>query len=123
MILIAEDHLDSRDALKTLLEALGHRVLTATNGRQAVERALEEHPALVLMDVMMPEMDGLEATRALRREPAMEDVPIVALTALDGARERVREAGCDDYVSKPIDLPVFLRKLEEWLSVGRRPSG
>ena len=122
MILIAEDHLDSRDALKTLLEALGHRVVIAVNGKQAVERALEEHPALVLMDVMMPEMDGLEATRALRREPSMQDVPIVALTALEGARERVREAGCDDYMAKPIDLQAFIRKLEEWLSVGRHPQ-
>ena len=122
MILIAEDHLDSRDALKTLLEALGHRVVIAVNGKQAVERALEEHPALVLMDVMMPEMDGLEATRALRREPSMQDEPIVSLTALEGARERVREAGCDDYMAKPIDLQAFIRKLEEWLSVGRHPQ-
>lgn len=122
VILVAEDHLDSRDALQTLLEAVGYHVVVATDGRQAVARALEKHPALILMDMMMPEMDGLDATRALRRQAEMQDVPIVALTALDGVRERVLEAGCDDYITKPIDLPSFLKKLEEWLAVGRRTS-
>ena len=119
VILVAEDHLDSRDALKTLLEAVGYEVVVAVNGLQAVTNALDMHPALILMDVMMPEMDGLAATRALRKEAAMRDVPIVALTALEGIRERVLEAGCDDYVMKPIDLPAFLRKLESWLASGR----
>ena len=119
---MAEDHLDSRDALKTLLEAVGYRVEVATDGRQAVTKAVEKHPALILMDMMMPEMDGFEATRMLRRRADMKDVPIVALTALDGARENVLAAGCDDYVTKPIDMPAFLEKLERWLSTGRRHS-
>ena len=123
MILVAEDHPDSRDALQTLLEALGHRVVVAADGREAVARALEEHPALILMDVMMPEMDGLEATRALRQEATMGAVPIIAVTALEGARERALEAGCDDYVTKPIELASFLKKLEGWLAVGRRRAG
>ncbi|HEX6926823.1 MAG TPA: response regulator [Longimicrobiaceae bacterium] len=122
VILVAEDHLDSRDALKTLLEAVGYRVEVATDGRQAVTKAVEKHPALILMDMMMPEMDGFEATRMLRRRADMKDVPIVALTALDGARENVLAAGCDDYVTKPIDMPAFLEKLERWLSTGRRHS-
>lgn len=122
VILVAEDHLDSRDALKTLLEALGYEVVVANDGRQAVARALDLHPSLILMDVMMPDMDGLDATRALRKEAEMGDVPILALTALEGARERVLEAGCDDYVTKPIDLPAFLKKLERWLAVGRQPT-
>ena len=119
MILVAEDHLDSRDALKTLLEAVGYDVVVATDGRQAVARALEKHPALILMDMMMPEMDGLAATRTLRQQAEMREVPILALTALDGVRERVLAAGCDDYITKPIDLPVFLKKLEQWLAAGR----
>jgi CheY-like chemotaxis protein len=123
VILVAEDHPDSRDALQTLLEAIGHRVVVAVDGRQAVARALEERPALILMDVMMPEMDGLEATRALRTDPTMGAVPIIALTALEGARERALEAGCDDYVTKPIELASFLKKLEGWLTVGRRRAG
>ena len=116
---MAEDHLDSRDALKTLLEAVGYDVVVATDGRQAVARALEKHPALILMDMMMPEMDGLAATRTLRQQAEMREVPILALTALDGVRERVLAAGCDDYITKPIDLPVFLKKLEQWLAAGR----
>jgi CheY-like chemotaxis protein len=120
VILVAEDHLDSRDALKTLLEAMGYEVAVAVDGRQAVARALDLHPSLILMDVMMPDMDGLDATRALRKEAEMRNVPIVALTALEGVRERVLEAGCDDYVTKPIDLPAFLLKLERWLTVGRQ---
>jgi two-component system, cell cycle response regulator DivK len=120
MILVAEDHLDSRDALQTLLEAVGYAVVVATDGRQAVARALENHPALILMDMMMPEMDGLDATRTLRKSPEMQDVPILALTALEGVRERVLAAGCDDYITKPIDLPSFLKKLEQWLEAGRQ---
>jgi CheY-like chemotaxis protein len=119
VILVAEDHLDSRDALKTLLEAVGYDVVVATDGRQAVARALEKHPALILMDMMMPEMDGLAATRTLRQQAEMRDVPILALTALEGVRDRVMAAGCDDYITKPIDLPSFLKKLEQWLAAGR----
>lgn len=120
MILVAEDHLDSRDALKTLLEAVGYAVVVAGDGRQAVELAMQDHPALILMDMMMPEMDGLAATRTLRQRSEMRDVPILALTALDGVRENVLAAGCDDYITKPIDLPAFLKKLEQWLAGGRR---
>jgi CheY-like chemotaxis protein len=119
VILVAEDHPDSRDALRTLLEAMGHRVLIAVDGREAVARARAEHPSLILMDVMMPEMDGLQATRELRRDPTMGGVPIIALTALEGAREKALDAGCDDYIAKPIDLPAFLKKLEGWISAGR----
>lgn len=123
VILVAEDHLDSRDALKTLLEAVGYQVVLANDGRQAVDQALERHPSLILMDMMMPEMDGLDATRALRQRADMQDVPILALTALEGVRETVLEAGCDDYITKPIDLPAFLKKLEQWLAEGRHPDG
>ncbi len=118
-ILIAEDHEDSREALRTLLDAFGYRVETATNGREAVDLALARHPDLILMDVMMPEMDGFEATRRLRQSEEFRQVPIVALTAMEGARERVLEAGCDDYVAKPIDVRTFLGRVEGWLRNGR----
>lgn len=117
-VLIAEDHEDSRDALGTLLDAFGFRVLVATNGREAVETALAEQPDLVLMDMMMPEVDGFEATRTLRAAPEFRQVPIIALTAMEGARERVMEAGCDDFVSKPIDVRSFLEKVRGWLAAG-----
>jgi CheY-like chemotaxis protein len=118
-ILIAEDHEDSREALRTLLDAFGYRVETANNGREAVEAALAQQPDLILMDVMMPELDGFEATRRLREHTGFRQVPIVALTAMEGARERVMAAGCDDYVAKPIDVRSFLGRVEGWLREGR----
>lgn len=114
-VLIAEDHEDSRDALRTLLEAFGYTVRIAANGFEAVADARAHHPDLILMDMMMPGMDGLEATRTLRADPEFPRIPIVAVTAMEGARERVLEAGCDDWVAKPIDIRAFLARLPVWL--------
>ena len=119
IILIAEDHEDSREALRTLLDAFGYRVELATNGREAVEVALSRQPDLVLMDVMMPEVDGFQATQTLRSARGFRQVPILALTAMEGARERVLEAGCNDYIAKPIDVRSFLGKVESWVQAGR----
>jgi CheY-like chemotaxis protein len=118
-ILVAEDHPDSRDALRTLLEACGYRVTVAADGEEAIQRAMEAAPDLILMDLMMPGVDGLEAARRLRGRSEFSETPIVALTAMEGGRERALHAGFDDFVSKPIDLQAFLRKLERWLA----PSG
>ncbi len=114
LVLIAEDHEDSRDALRTLLDAFGYRVVEASNGRQAVERALAERPDLILMDMMMPHVDGFQATREIRAVEGLRGVPIVALTAMEGARERVLQAGCDDMVPKPLDVRAFLDKVRVW---------
>lgn len=95
-ILIAEDHLDSRDALRALLEAFGYHVLEAANGRQAVEIALMHDPDLILMDIMMPELDGFEATRQLRRHEATHTTPIIAVTAMEGAHQLAIQAGAND---------------------------
>ena len=122
-IVIAEDNADSRDALQALLDAHGYEVRVATDGREAVQRAHEARPDLVLMDIMMPGMDGLEATRVLRGEEAFDRVPIVALTAMEGGRERALEAGCDDYINKPIDVTVFFRKVRWWIDHGRGARG
>lgn len=122
-ILIAEDHEDSRDALRALLEAAGYRVALAQNGREAVDRALALHPDLVIMDIMMPVMDGLEATRELRAAPGFERVPIIALTALEGGRERALAAGCDHFVSKPLNVRSFFGTVEEWLRKRRESEG
>lgn len=118
IILVAEDHPDSRDALKTLLEAMGYGVRLAADGREAVSEALAAQPDLILMDIMMPEVDGLEATQQLRKAEGFRQVPIVALTAMEGARDRALAAGCDDYVTKPIDLPAFFSKIQHWLIAG-----
>lgn len=121
-VLIAEDHEDSRDALRTLLEAFGYRVHVATNGREAIERALATQPDLILMDIMMPEVDGFQATRTLRATPGFRQVPIVAVTAMEGARDQVMAAGCDDMVTKPLDVRVFLERVRVWTGAGRNAS-
>lgn len=116
-MLIAEDHEDSRDALQTLLEAYGYAVHVATNGREAVARAIATRPQIIIMDIMMPIMDGMDATRELRATPGFEATPIIAMTAMEGARYPVLVAGCSDYVPKPIDVRSFLEKLRQWTGV------
>ena len=115
-ILIAEDHLDSREALGALLEAFGFRVIAAVNGAQAVELARERRPDLILMDIMMPELDGFEATRQLRGIPETCKIPIITLTAMDGARSLALDAGANDFLTKPINSGVLLKKVRSWLS-------
>jgi len=119
VVLIAEDHEDSRDALRTLLDAFGFRVIEAGNGREAVERALVELPDVILMDMMMPYMDGFQATREIRAAESGRRVPILAITAMEGARQRVLEAGCDDLVPKPLDVRAFLDQIRGWVRRGR----
>ena len=114
-ILVAEDHLDSRDALRALLEAFGYHVLEAANGRQAVDVALALLPDLILMDIMMPELDGFEATRELRRHPSTAGTPIIAVTAMEGAHQLALQAGANDYVRKPVDIRGLVAKVHNWL--------
>jgi len=115
-ILIAEDHPDSREALGALLEAFGFEVLLAVNGLEAVDIAHRDHPDLILMDVMMPALDGLEATRQIRASPETRDIPIITLTALDQAREKALDAGANDFLAKPINSRVLFSKLKSWLA-------
>jgi CheY-like chemotaxis protein len=114
-ILVAEDHLDSRDALRALLEAFGYRVLVAVDGRQAVDIAISQTPDLVLMDIMMPEMDGFEATRALRGDARTANMPIIAVTAMEGAQQLALQAGADDFVRKPVDIRGLVAKVHRFL--------
>ena len=114
-ILVAEDHLDSRDAMRALLEAFGYRVLVAVDGREAVDLAIREGPDLVLMDIMMPEMDGFEATRALRGDARTANMPIIAVTAMEGAQQLALQAGADDFVRKPVDIRGLVAKVHRFL--------
>jgi CheY-like chemotaxis protein len=114
-ILIAEDHLDSQDALRILLEAASYQVLVASDGRAAIDTALEEVPDLILMDIMMPELDGIEVTRRLRRNQATMSIPIIAVTAMEGGQRLALEAGADDFMPKPIDARMLLRKINGFL--------
>jgi two-component system cell cycle response regulator DivK len=116
-ILVVEDSDDIRMLMKMLLEMKGHRVVEATNGRQAIERALKEQPQLILMDLSMPVMDGWEATRQLRLLDQFREVPIVGLSAHchDEPRAVAIRAGCNDCISKPVDDQVLDRILSEFL--------
>lgn len=114
-ILIAEDHQDSQDALRLLLEAASYQVMVAADGRRALDLALAELPDLILMDIMMPELDGLEVTRRLRQEDATAAIPIIALTAMEGGKELALDAGASEFMAKPIDIRLLLQKISDLL--------
>ena len=123
-ILLVEDNLINQKVASRMLEKNGHRVVTANNGKEAL-RALEDHEFdAVLMDVQMPEMDGLEATAAIRAAEAGGErhLPIVAVTAhaLTGDRERCLNAGMDGYLAKPIQSAQLLQALADVLTCGGR---
>lgn len=115
-LLVVDDEPKALILLRHLAEPEGHRVLTAERGAEAIAIALREHPDVILLDVMMPEMDGFEVCRRLRADPALATVPIILLTALDDRESRLRglEAGADDFITKPFDateLRIRLRTL------------
>lgn len=112
-ILLVEDDEMNRDMLSRRLTRAGHTVLIAVDGAQGVEVARAEAPDLVLMDMSLPVMDGWEATRRLRADPATAALPVIGLTAhaMEGDRARVLSAGCNDYDTKPVDMPRLLGKI------------
>lgn len=106
LILLTEDNESSIEMIGDYLQELGYRVVVARNGAEAVDRAREMLPDMILMDIQMPVMDGMEATRRIRQERETAHIPIIALTALAmrGDHERCLEAGVDEYMSKPVRL-------------------
>jgi two-component system cell cycle response regulator DivK len=114
-IVVADDNEDCRMALRALLEALGHEVHEAVDGEEAVEVSRRVRPDLVLMDIMMPGVDGLEATRRIRDIHGLGGVRIVAVTAMEGAREASMAAGCDDCIVKPVDLDGLDELVDGWI--------
>jgi GAF domain-containing protein/FixJ family two-component response regulator/anti-sigma regulatory factor (Ser/Thr protein kinase) len=116
-ILHIEDNPENRMLVRALLEAEGYTIVEADNGLAGIEAALREQPALILLDINLPGVDGYEVGVILRSFPALQDVPVVALTAyaLEGDRERTLVAGCDGYIPKPIDGDRFPRQVAEFL--------
>jgi len=116
-ILYIEDNESNMYLVNFLLEARGHAVLQAWDGRQGVEVALRERPDLILLDIQLPVMDGYEIARRLRAEASLAGVPIVALTsyAMAGDREKALGAGCDGYLEKPINPETFIGSIERFL--------
>ena len=113
-ILLVEDNELNRDMLSRRLVRRGHEVAMAVDGAQALAAARSEAPVLVLMDMSLPVIDGWEATRRLKADPALRDIPVIALTAhaMSGDRERALEAGCDDFDTKPIEFERLLAKID-----------
>src|SRR5919199_2500532 len=112
-ILIVEDNEDNRDMLSRRLQRKGHMIVHAADGQEAVDVAERERPDLILMDVGLPLMDGLEATQRIRACAETQTTPIIALTAhaMSGDRARMLQAGCDDYHTKPVELARLLAQM------------
>jgi CheY-like chemotaxis protein len=116
-ILLVEDNPSNRFLMQDALEAEGHQILIAENGKEGVERARAERPDIILMDIKMPVMNGDEATRRIRQIPEIADTPIIALTASvdEGTIAQCKEAGCDAHVGKPVDWETFPKVLKRFL--------
>ncbi len=117
IILVAEDYDDTRNFMVYLLGSRGYEVYTATNGQEALQAAEDYQPDLILMDISMPVMDGLQATRLIRSSKKILQVPIIAVTAFDKSyREKALAAGCNQVISKPIDFDELDAALDEYLA-------
>jgi CheY-like chemotaxis protein len=118
LFLVVEDFEDSRFMMRQLLEMAGHTVVEATDGEQAVRVALKEKPTIILMDLSLPKLDGLAATREIRRHKGFRHVPILAISAHDGDESRAAalEAGCDEYMTKPIDFDRLSTVVRRYLA-------
>ncbi len=118
VILIVEDEQKNLKLIRDLLQKFGYTTIEATDGKQGVEMAKATNPDLILMDMQMPVMDGLAATRILKADPTTSNIPIVALTAnaMKGDEEKIREAGCDGYIAKPVDIKELLKEVSKYLS-------
>ena len=117
VFLVVEDFEDSRFMMRRLLEMAGYNVLEASDGEQAVKMAVEARPVLILMDLSLPKLDGLAATRQIRQKKGLKAVPIVAVSAHDSPESRTEalQAGCDEYVTKPIDFDHLTKLLQRFV--------
>jgi CheY-like chemotaxis protein len=120
LVLVVEDNEKNMKLFRDVLQATGYETIEATSGEDAVELATSRRPALVLMDVQLPGIDGVEALGRLRQGDATGSIPVLALTAqaMSGDRERFLDAGFDGYISKPVDVAELIRTVQEWCSRG-----
>jgi CheY-like chemotaxis protein len=125
-VLIVEDHADMRELLTWQIELMGFIPISAKHGKEGLEKAIAEKPELILMDIMMPGMDGWEAARSLRANPETKEIPILAATALfrDSDLNACMEAGCNSYIVKPFTFLELQSKIRELLpqAEGALPS-
>lgn len=120
-ILIVDDNIDNLDLTRILLESEGFEVRVAESAEAALQKLRTYHPRLILMDIQLPGMDGLELTRRLREQPDWQDAIIVALSAyaMKGDAEHAQTAGCDGYITKPIDTRTFVGVVQKYLCTAR----
>lgn len=118
-ILYIDDDFANRLLVKRILSASGYEMDEADNAREGISMAEDNPPDLILMDIAMPDMNGLEATNVIRTIPAISSLKVIALTAnaMQGDREKILEAGCDGYISKPIEVDTFVDELSQYLQV------
>jgi len=118
VILIVEDAPKNLKLARDLLMVSGYTTIEATDGEQGVELARTKKPDLILMDVQMPKMNGLEATRILKADTTTSNIPVLALTsyAMKGDKERILEVGCNGYLAKPFDIQELLKQVAKYLS-------
>ncbi len=116
-ILVVEDQEDNRRILRDLLTSVGFQLFEAEDGVQGIAAAEAHSPDLILMDIQMPILDGYEATRRIKANPALRAIPIIVVTsyALSGDEDKARTAGCDDYITKPYSPRQLLAKIKEYL--------
>lgn len=116
-ILVVEDNQDNREMVVKVLKFHGYQVVEAVDGEEAIEKAKSENPDLILLDIYLPKMDGYEATKILKRDGRLKDIPVIALTAhaMKGNREEALAAGCDGYIPKPIDVRELPKQIQHFL--------
>ena len=116
-ILIVEDNELNMKLFNDLLQAHGYETVQTMDGRDAVDLVKEHMPDLILMDIQLPEISGLEVTKILKADDALKHIPVIAVTAfaMKGDEEKIRDGGCEGYIAKPISVPVFLETVNKFL--------
>jgi len=116
-ILVVEDQPDNRQIIRDMLAPTGYEITEVENGEEALTAIAKQRPDLILMDIQLPVMDGYEAARRIKADPALRSIPIIAVTpyALSGEEKKVRAAGCDEYVPKPFSPRQLLAKIRQHL--------
>ena len=116
-VLAVEDQEDNMQILRDLLVSAGYEIIEAVNGEAALAAVARERPDLILMDIQIPVIDGYEATRRIKADPALRSIPVIAVTshAMGGGEEKARAAGCDDFVAKPYSPRQLLMKVRQYL--------
>ena len=117
-ILVVEDQADNRQKLRDMLASTDYEMTEAEDGEQALAAVAQQRPDLILMDIQLPILDGYEATRRIKADPALRSIPIIAVTsyAMSGDEEKARAAGCDDFVPKPYSPRQLLAKIHKFLA-------